>query len=640
MGHGIAELAAIAGNEVWINDVSKEILEQALSRVRWSLSKLKESGGVKEDVEKIMSRITAEVNQDEALRGSDFVIEAVKEDLELKRGIFKKAEVLAPNAVLATNTSSLPIEEIASPLNSKERAIGMHFFNPPVIMPLVEVVRSKDTSDQTVNRTVEMARSMGKETIVVRDVPGFFVNRVLLRIMEAGCFLVESGRATVEEVDSSAMEELGFPMGVFLLADYTGLDIGYSVWKAVTSRGFEAFPCKSTEKLVLAGNLGVKSGSGYYKYPSPGKFSRPALPQSTKKLGRYLLSPAVNEVTSLIEGGVVSKEDAERGCILGLGLPKGILSYADEIGIDQVVNTLEEIAKETGMSHFRPSHVLTDMVREGKLGVKTGEGFYKYKREERSFSTIIVRVDPPIGWIVLNRPTRYNAINEAMMREINSALDELETDDRVRVIVFTGQGKFFSAGADVTEFQGLTPIKAMIASRKFHEVFLKVQFLTKPVIAAINGMALGGGLELALSADLRVASRGVEIGQPEINLGLIPGGGGTQRLPRLAGKRGLEIVLTGRRVKSEEAKEIGIVDEVVDPEKMEEEVRKLALAIAEKSPIAVALAKLAYNMGMESSIWTGAAYEASLFGLMFSTKDFREGLKAFMERRRPEFRGE
>lgn len=155
----------------------------------------------------------------------------------------------------------------------------------------------------------------------------------------------------------------------------------------------------------------------------------------------------------------------------------------------------------------------------------------------------------------------------------------------------------FSAGADVTEFGSLTPVKAMIASRKFHEVFMKIQFLTKPVIAVINGLALGGGMELALSADFRVASKTAEMGQPEINLGLIPGGGGTQRLSRLSGRKGLELVLTGRRVKAEEAYRLGIVEFLAEPEELESEVRKLANAIAEKSPLAVASAKLAYKLG-------------------------------------------
>lgn len=257
MGHGIAELLAIAGHEVRINDISKEILDSAMQKIRWSLEKLREKGALKENVDAIMGRITPTVEQDRALEGVDFVIEAVKEDLETKRELFKRAErIVGDKTVLASNTSSLPITEISQGMVYPERVVGMHFFNPPVLMPLVEVVKGERTSDETVGRTVSLARQLGKEVIVVKDIPGFFVNRVLLRMMEAGCFLVDSGRATVEEVDSTSIEELGFPMGVFLLADYTGLDVGAWVWNAITKRGFEAYPCRKVQELVSQGHLG------------------------------------------------------------------------------------------------------------------------------------------------------------------------------------------------------------------------------------------------------------------------------------------------------------------------------------------------------------------------------------------------
>ncbi|MEM4745874.1 MAG: enoyl-CoA hydratase-related protein, partial [Metallosphaera sp.] len=364
------------------------------------------------------------------------------------------------------------------------------------------------------------------------------------------------------------------------------------------------------------------------------------LPKTTKKLGLYLIAPAVNEIANLLSENVINKEDAEKGCVLGLGLPKGVLTYADELGIDLIVNALEEMKSNTNMDHFEPSDVLKTMLRENELGKKTGKGFFNYGTEERTFTTITIRVDPPIGWIILNRPSRYNAINSVMIKEISKGLDDLEENEKVRVVVLTGQGKTFSAGADVVEFNSLTPMKAMLASKKFHEVFMKIQFLTKPVIAAINGLALGGGLELALACDIRIASSTAEVGQPEINLGLIPGGGATQRLSRITGGRGLEIILTGRRINADEALQFGIVDKVVKPESLEDEVKKLAESVAEKSPLALASAKLAYRIGQETNIWAGTSYESSLFGLLFSTKDFEEGVRAFVERRKPKFKGE
>ncbi len=227
-----------------------------------------------------------------------------------------------------------------------------------------------------------------------------------------------------------------------------------------------------------------------------------------------------------------------------------------------------------------------------------------------------------------------------MLKELNTILDEIEEDERIRVIILTGSGRAFSAGADVTGFMGVTPVKAAIFSRKFQEILSKIEYYTKPVIIAINGYALGGGLEMAMSGDIRIASETAQLGQPEINLGFIPGAGGTQRLSRLTGSsKAKEIIFTGDMISANEALKIGLVNNVVPPEKLEEETRRLALKLAEKPPLALMAAKYAINFGLESNIWTGLAYEASLFGLLFSTDDVVEGVSAFLEKRKPKFKG-
>ncbi len=208
---------------------------------------------------------------------------------------------------------------------------------------------------------------------------------------------------------------------------------------------------------------------------------------------------------------------------LGLGLPKGIFQYADEIGIDVIVRALEGLREKTGWEEYEPDPLLRRMVEEGRLGVKTGKGFYEYGEvEERKMKNIVVRVQPPIAWVVLNRPEKLNAISVEPLKELIRALDELEEDERVRVVVLTGKGRAFSAGVDVQSFIGITPVKAMIYSRKFQEVLFKIEYYTKPVIAALNGFTLGGGLELAMAADFRIASETAMLGQPEINLASYP----------------------------------------------------------------------------------------------------------------------
>jgi len=655
MGHGIAELAAMAGFRVYLADINMDILSRALDRIRWSLGKLYEKGVVRESVDVIMSRITPVISVGpdggwsselaNALAESQFVIEAVLEDLRLKQALFEFADRhAAPDAILATNTSSLPITEIAQATRRPERVVGMHFFNPPVLMRLVEVIRGARTSDETVAVTVEVARRLGKTPIVVnRDIPGFIVNRILGRLFNTACYVVERGLATVEEVDATVFYTLGFPMGIFELADYSGIDVFHLVSTAMAERGVRGLPCRLFEEKYKSGRLGVKSGEGFYKYPEPGKFVKPAHRRELagKVDPALLLSLAVNEAAYMLREGIASKEDIETAVKLGLGWPKGIFELADEIGIDRIAEAIARVRSETGLEFIELDPLLASMVKEGRLGVKSGEGFYKYAMvEEVRKETMIVRREKPIAWIILNRPERLNAINPKMLEELSRTLDELEEDPDIRVVIVKGSGRAFSAGADVTAFAGINPILAVKASRKFQELTLKMQFYTKPVIAAIHGYALGGGLELALSADFRIASEDAMLGQPEINLGFIPGAGATQRLARIVGPaRAKELVMTGDLIPAVEAYKMGLVNRVVKPEALDGEARSLAMKLADKPPLALMAAKLAVDMGLEAGLWPGLAMESQLFGILFSTEDVIEGVTAFLEKRRPKFKG-
>jgi enoyl-CoA hydratase/3-hydroxyacyl-CoA dehydrogenase len=479
--------------------------------------------------------------------------------------------------------------------------------------------------------------------VVNKDVPGFIVNRILGRLMNTACYMVERGLATVEDVDATVFYTLGFPMGVFELADYSGIDVFYLVSTAMAERGVKGIPCRLFEEKYRSGRYGVKSGEGFYKYPEPGKFVKPAHRRELagKADPALLLSLAVNEAAYLLREGVASKEDIETAVKLGLGWPKGVFEFADELGIDRIVESIRRVKGETGLEFLEPDPLLVKMVGEGKLGRKSGEGFYKYAViEEAVKETIIVRKEKPIAWIVLNRPERLNAINPKMIEEIGRALDDLEEDPDVRVIVFKGNGRAFCAGADVTAFAGINPLLAMKASRKFQELTLKIQFYTKPTIAAIHGYALGGGLELALSTDFRIASEDAMLGQPEINLGFIPGAGATQRLARIVGPaKAKELIMTGDFIPAVEAHKMGLISKVVKPGALDEEARNLALKLAEKPPLALMAAKIAVDMGLEAGLWSGLAIESQLFGILFSTEDVIEGVTAFIEKRRPKFKG-
>jgi enoyl-CoA hydratase len=257
-----------------------------------------------------------------------------------------------------------------------------------------------------------------------------------------------------------------------------------------------------------------------------------------------------------------------------------------------------------------------------------------------SFETLRLETAERVATVTIDRPEKRNALSGAVRRELVEALDVVRDDDDVRVLVFTGAGdKAFIAGADIGEFAERTPIEQR-AAMEGRRVFTEIADYPKPTIASINGYALGGGCELALACDLRIAARSARLGQPEVNLGLIPGGGGTQRLPRLVGLgRALRLTLTGALIGAEEAERIGLVDEVVDDDALAERTRELAASIARHSPVALKLIKQAIRAAAETPLAAGLELERELFVTAFSSEDRVEGVSAFLEKRTPEFRG-
>ena len=260
------------------------------------------------------------------------------------------------------------------------------------------------------------------------------------------------------------------------------------------------------------------------------------------------------------------------------------------------------------------------------------------------FENIIYEKDKEKGIVKLtiNRPEVRNALNAATRQEIRNAIGEIEKDGDVRVVIITGAGeKAFVSGADITAFKDATPIiMEESASTLGQQLFSNIENLSVPVIAMINGFCLGGGLELAMCCDIRIASDNAKFGQPEINIGIFPGAGGTQRLPRLIGwGKAKELIYTGKIIDAAEAERISLVDKVVPQEKLGEEVNQLAETIASKSPLITKLVKKVINRGMYTDLAAGLAYEKANFALCFATEDHIEGITAFLEKRKPEFKG-
>lgn len=257
------------------------------------------------------------------------------------------------------------------------------------------------------------------------------------------------------------------------------------------------------------------------------------------------------------------------------------------------------------------------------------------------FANLLIELKGPVAWLFINRPEKLNALNRDTLSEIHEAISQLRNNPSVRVIVLSGSGsKAFVAGADITEMQGLSPIQARDFSRLGQDLMLAIEQCGKPVIAMINGFALGGGLELAMACSIRIASTTAKFGQPEVNLGLIPGFGGSQRLVRLCGKAvALDLCLTGQSISADRALAMNLITRMHSPETLHEETEKLAMHIADLAPLALRGIIDCIRYGAESSLDVGLDYESQMFGLIFATDDMRRGTKAFLERQPAVFKG-
>ncbi len=643
MGHGIAEVAALAGYEVTMRDIKEEFVQDGYEQIEWSLQKLAEKERIPEDeAEAALDRVTPLVDVEEAVSDADFVIEAVPEQMDIKREVYDEVEESLPeHAIITSNTSSLSITNLSEETERPEQFAGMHFFNPPVRMQLVEVISGEHTAEETLELTEQLAEAFDKTPVRVRkDSPGFIVNRILVPIMNEACWMVSEDAATVKEIDSTTKFDMGLPMGVFELSDMTGHDITYHVLEYMHDVLGDAYePAPFLEELIEEERLGRKTGEGVYDYEDG---DGPDIPTDagTEEVADRLTAVMANEVGNLVGNDVADPADIDEAVMLGAGFPDGPARIADEAGLESLVETLEGLAEETGHPRFEVSDGLRAAAEAGGFhgngdGDAAGDG-------EVEFANLEVRYPGDrVGQIVLSREARMNTINPALMDELSEAIDLLEDDEDVRALLITGKGdRAFSAGADVTSMAGSAqPLDAIELSRKGQRTFGKLEQVDMPVVAGIDGYALGGGFELALCCDFRIASERSELGTPEHNLGLLPGWGGTQRLARIAGfGRAKEVVFTAERFDPETMYDYGVLTEVVPTEEFEERVHEFTAELAAGPPVAQKLTKRAMHAGW-ADIDAGLEIEAQAFGHLVNTDDLMEGITAFMGDEEPEFEG-
>ena len=370
MGVGIAQIAATNGYEVCLFDAFDGAIENAQQQLTNILNRLVEKEKITETKKiEILTKIYFSKDLKD-IKGSGLVIEAIIEDLKIKQKLFSDIEKLVDEkCIIASNTSSLSIASIGSACKKAERVIGIHFFNPAPLMPLVEIIPAVQTSEETLKIAKAMIDNCGKITVVVKDTPGFIVNRVARPFYGESLRIYEEGIADFATIDWALKEIGGFKMGPFELMDYIGNDINYTVTETVfTSFYFDQRykPSFTQKRMMEAGFLGRKSGRGYYDYSLENLPKANEDRQLGKKILWRVLSMLINEAADALFLKIASREAIDLAMTKGVNYPKGLLAWADEIGINNVLKQLEDLQKEYGEDRYRPSPLLKNMVKENK----------------------------------------------------------------------------------------------------------------------------------------------------------------------------------------------------------------------------------------------------------------------------------
>ena len=365
MGHGIAQVSATAGYNIVLRDIKQEFLDKAMEKIRWSLDKLVSKEKIsKEEGDAIFGRIKPVVDLKEAVKDAEMVIEVVPEIMDLKKKVYAELdEAAAPEVIFASNTSTLPITEIANTTSRPDKFIGIHFFNPPQLMKLVEVIPGEKTSQEITDLTKDYVKSVNKQAVLCRkDVPGFIINRLFIPMVHEACFVKDRTDATLEEIDSAVKFKLGFPMGIFELADFTGMDVIHKATVEMHLRDKKVInPHPLVEKMFDEKKLGQKSREGYYKY-SDDKYERVTLSEELAEKCNpiQLVANILNNAAWLVTNGASDIEEIEKAAQLGLGLKKPLFETAKEIGIKNIVDELNKLAEEHG-EFYKPDPLLVSM---------------------------------------------------------------------------------------------------------------------------------------------------------------------------------------------------------------------------------------------------------------------------------------
>ena len=671
MGSGIAQKSAqeqfnvqmVDREEKWVNRGEKiisDFLEEAIERRIFR----------PDQVESIKNRITGVVGTENVAPDTDLVIEAVFEDFDIKTAVFRTLDkVCDEKTILASNTSSLSVNELAKATGRPDRFVGLHFFYHPAKNRLIEIIPAETTSAESLNAVEQYCKTMGKVVIICKDRPGFVVNRFFVPWLNEACHLLDEGVASIAQIDSVAEKAFNIGMGPFALMNLTGPAIALHATNYLS------------EQLNCSRYSGAKSlrdtieNSGMWEIGEDTECN-----EDIAEIIRERLLGQVFAVSSqIVEEEICSIEDVDRGAKVGLRWAEGPFEIANKIGIKKAIRMAKSYSE----------------LAEFKLPLWMEE-----KEELFKFNYIDIDINGKIAKIKLNRPEAMNALNESLVEQLGSALDLLNSRDDIDTIVLEGAGKAFVAGADVKFFVdkiNQDDIKEIYDFTAYgHEVLNKLEKSEKTTIALTTGLALGGGLELALSCDYRIGTRRSQFRFPETSIGIFPGLGGTQRTPRICGIEAARYaILAGNFLDSETASALGIITHLVEssdipniiteissegkpenkypaepkdknhpvslfamkfyknenmskimsgkiPDNFEEDNKKVVRQMKSLSftaPIALEIANQLLNDAISTGddLDRGLNLELAQLNTIFESKDALEGLSALIEGRRPKY---
>ena len=671
MGSGIAQKSAqeqfnvqmVDREKKWVDrgeEIINDFLEEAIQRRIFKPEK----------VEEIKSRITGVVGTENVAPDTDLVIEAVFEDFNVKKDVFSILDrVCGDKTILASNTSSLSVNELAKATGRPDKFVGLHFFYHPAKNRLIEIIPAETTSAESLAAVEQYCKTMGKVVIVCKDRPGFVVNRFFVPWLNEACHLVDEGVASIAQIDAVAEKAFNIGMGPFALMNLTGPSI------ALHATNYLAEQLKCNRYYGAKCLKQTIANSGMWDIDEITECDE----ETSQIISERLLGQVFAVSAQIVEEEICSIEDVDRGAKVGLRWAEGPFEIANKIGIKDAKGMAKKYAELAGF--------------ELPLWIEEKEGLF-------DFNYIDTKIDDDVAKIVLNRPEAMNALNEEVVRQLGTVLDDLNSREEISTIVLEGAGKAFVAGADVKYFVDKIREDSIKDIYDFtshgHEVLNKLEKSQKTTIALTTGLALGGGLELALSCDYRIGTRRSQFRFPETSIGIFPGLGGTQRTPRICGIEASRFaVLAGNFLDSKVASALGIITHLVDsatinetvltlskagkpqnkypsqPKDIEHPISKFAVefykdenmeeimsgkmpqnfngneklasrqikSLGYTAPIALGIANDLLNQAIETGEDLDAGLEKELSNLntIFESKDALEGLSALIEGRRPSY---